>query len=67
MTSSGTGKRNPPLASRPGSETLSVASPAVDVTVAVVEAVYVRVTPGSNAPKLAAGPSVSARVAGTTP
>ena len=46
---------NVPLTRRPvalvlGSETLSVASPAVEMTLAVVLAVYVLATPGVNAP-----------------
>ena len=49
------------------SATVSVASPAVLVTVAVVDAVYSRATPGVNAPNEAGVPSVRARVAGTLP
>ena len=56
-----------PVASGLGSETVSVASPAVETTLAVVEAVYSRATPGVNAPKDAGAPSVSASVAGTMP
>ena len=44
--------------------TVSAASPAVEITFAVVVAVYSRATPGVNAPNDAAGPSVSASVAG---
>src|SRR6478752_6884060 len=50
-----------------GSETLSVASPAVEITFAVVEALYVRATPGVNGPKAAGVPSDNASVAGTEP
>ena len=49
------------------SATLSAASPAVETTVAVVDAVYSRATPGVKAPKDAGAPSVSASVAGTEP
>src|SRR5688572_1683337 len=70
--SSGCGRANAPFTSRPGwvvlgSETVSVASPAVEMTVAVVDAVYTRGTPGTNAPKPAGGPRVRASVAGTFP
>src|SRR3954463_11360015 len=64
-TRKGCASVNAPLVSRPGSETLSVASLAVLITFAVVVAVYSRATPGVNAPKLAGAPSVSASVAGT--
>ena len=47
-----------------GRLTVSVASPAVQMTLAVVEAVYSRATPGVNAPNVAGVPSVSASVAG---
>jgi hypothetical protein len=50
-----------------GSATESVASPAVEITVAFVEAVYSFATPGVNGPKLAGAPSVNASVAGTEP
>src|SRR4051794_5279001 len=66
-TRKGCASVNAPLVSRPGSETLSVASPAVLITFAVVVAVYSRATPGTNAPKLAGVPSVSESVAGTMP
>ena len=61
-----------PLTRRPvalalGSATLSVASPAVEMTLAVVPAVYVLPMPGVNAPNAAGVPSVSASVAGTVP
>ena len=39
----------------------------VEITVAVVDAVYSRATPGVNAPNVAGAPSVSASVAGTVP
>src|SRR4051812_33914302 len=64
-TRSGRGRAKAPLVSRPGSETVSAASAAVLMTLAVVVAVYSRATPGANAPKLAGAPSVSASVAGT--
>src|SRR4051812_46289866 len=66
-TRSGSGSENAPLVRWPGSETLSVASPAVEVTVAVVEAVYSLSAPGVNGPKLAGEPYVSESVAGTVP
>src|SRR3954452_3381326 len=66
-TCSGSGSENAPLVRWPGSETLSVASPAVDVTVAVVPAVYSLSTPGVNAPKLAGAPRVSESLGGTVP
>jgi hypothetical protein len=50
-----------------GSATVSAASAAVDVTVAIVDAVYSRATPGTKAPKLAGAPSVTDSVAGTVP
>ena len=49
------------------SDALSFAVPAVLMTFAVVDAVYSRATPGVNAPKDAAGPSVSDSVGGTVP
>src|SRR3954454_15760615 len=66
-TWSGSGSANDPLERYPGSETLSAASPAVEVTVAVVEAAYSFATPGVNTPKRAGAPSVSESVAGTVP
>ena len=51
----------------PGSETDNAASPAVEITLAVVDAVYSFATPGVNAPNVAGVPSVSASVAGTVP
>src|SRR4051794_23693959 len=67
LTCSGLASENEPLVRWPGSETLSVASPAVEVTVALVEAVYSLSAPGVNGPKLAGAPSVSDSVAGTVP
>src|SRR3954462_11160052 len=66
-TRSGSGSENGPLARWPGSETPSAASPAVEMTVAVVAAVYSASRPGANAPKLAGAPSESESVAGTVP
>src|SRR3954467_278213 len=63
---SGSLKVNAPLDSLPPS-TLSVASPAVEVTVAVVLVSEVRSTPGAKAPKEAGGPSASDNVGGTVP
>src|SRR3954451_13203565 len=61
---SGSARMNVPLTRWPvptddGSATLSKASPAVDVTVAVEDAKYVFVMPGVKAPNVAAGPSTS--------
>src|SRR5690242_5067474 len=69
---SGCGREKTPFTRRPGafvlgSATDSVASPAVEITVAVVEAVYSLATPGVNGPKFAGAPIVSASVAGTEP
>src|SRR4051812_19767201 len=66
-TRSGSGSVNAPLVMWPGSLTDSAASPAVEITVADVVAVYSVVAPGVNAPKDAAGPSVRDSVAGTVP
>src|SRR4051794_25312028 len=66
-TRSGSGRVNAPFVRRPGSETVSAASPAVEITVAVVLAVYSRSTPGVKAPKDAGAPIVSDSVAGTLP
>ena len=55
------------MATALGSLTVSVASPALEITLAVVVAVYSRATPGVNAPKLAGAPDVSDSVAGTVP
>src|SRR5215207_936445 len=62
----GWASRNAPLASVVG-DALSAASPAVEVTVAVLEAVYSCATPGVNEPNEAGAPSVSDNVAGTAP
>ena len=57
-----------PVAVALGSATLSAASPAVEITFAVVDGdVVLARRPGVNAPKLAGVPSVSASVAGTVP
>src|SRR4051794_2448781 len=69
---SGCGSAKVPLTRRPGaiglgSATVRVASPAEEITVAVVEAVYSLATPGRNGPKAAGTPSVSDSVAGTEP
>src|SRR5690242_10272301 len=69
---SGLVNANVPLTSLPvlvglGSATLSVASPAVEITVACVDAVYSLATPGVNAPNCAGAPIVSASVAPTLP
>jgi hypothetical protein len=66
-TRRGSASENAPLVRRPGSLTDSVASPALEITLAVVEAVYSRATPGVKAPNEAGAPSVSDSVAGTTP
>jgi hypothetical protein len=50
-----------------GSATERVASPAVEMTVASVDAVYSFATPGANAPNEAGAPSASDSVAGTEP
>src|SRR4051812_28646962 len=60
---SGWVRANAPLTSLPvlaalGSATLSVASPAVEMTVAVVDAVYSLARPGVNAPNCAGVPIV---------
>src|SRR4051794_17878422 len=56
-----------PVAFELGSATLRVASPALEVTLAVVLAAYVFATPGVKAPNAAGVPSVSDSVAGTLP
>src|SRR5689334_14295480 len=66
-TRSGSGSENAPLVRWPGSETLSVASPAVLMTVALVDAVYSFSMPGVKAPNVAGAPSDSGSVAGTVP
>ena len=48
-------------------EAVSVAPPAVEVTLAVVAALYSFVTPAVNAPKETGPPTVRATVAGTAP
>ena len=45
----------------------SAASPAVEITLAHVDALYSRATPGVNAPNEAAGPMASDSVAATVP
>ena len=50
-TRNGCGNENVPFIRCPGSETVSEASPAVEMTLAVVDAVYSRSTPAANAPK----------------
>src|ERR1700761_5245737 len=67
VTVTGSGSENAPLARCAGPLTLSAASPAVEMTSAVVEAVYVLSIPGVNAPNDGAAPSVSESVAGTVP
>jgi len=66
-TPSGAASSNAPFFRRTGPDALSVASPAVEITLAVVDAVYSLPRPGVKAPKLAAAPSVSESVAGTVP
>src|SRR5689334_19402175 len=66
-TRSASGSENVPFIRCPGSETDSAALPAVEMTFAVVLAVYSLSTPGVNAPNDAAGPSASESVAGTVP
>ena len=66
VMTTGCASRRAPLLSV-ASDALRAASPAVDVTVAVVDAVYSFATPGVNGPNDAGAPSVSARVAGTVP
>src|SRR3954454_5910807 len=69
---SGSGRMNEPLTRWPvptedGSATLSNASPAVEVTVAGVDAKYVFVTPGVKAPNAPGAPRESESFAGTLP
>src|SRR4051794_19241448 len=66
-TRSASGSENAPLVRWPGSETDSAALAAVEMTLAVVLALYSFSTPGANAPNDAAAPSVSESVAGTVP
>src|SRR5690606_33197051 len=66
------GSENSPLTRWPvavelGSETVSVPSPAVEITFALVVAVYVCATPGMNGENCAGRPSDSASVAATSP
>src|SRR3954471_11461635 len=66
------GSENAPLTRWPvavglGSATLSVASPAVETTLAVVADSYVLATPGVNGPNDAGAPIVRPSVAGTVP
>src|SRR3954470_17002128 len=56
-----------PVAVEDGSATLSVASPAVEMTLAVVSAAYVFATPGWNGPRAGSVPNESESVAGTLP
>src|SRR4051794_18058495 len=72
LACSGSASEEAPLTRRPeavapASLTVSTASPAVLMTLAVLPASYVRSTPGVNAPNVAAVPIVSASVAGTAP
>src|SRR4051794_22537830 len=60
---SGSRSANAPLASVPPS-VVSDASPAVEITLAVADASYVRSTPGTNGPNVAE-PTVKPSVAGT--
>src|SRR4051794_4277447 len=66
-TRSGSDRANDPLLRQHGSLTLSVASPAVEITFALVVAVYSWSVPGVNAPNDAGLPSISDSVAGTLP
>src|SRR3954449_10623594 len=66
-TRSASGSENVPFVRWPGSETDSAALAAVEITFAVVLALYSLSRPGANAPNDAAGPSVSDSVAGTVP
>ncbi len=66
-TRSGCGRLNAPLVRRPGSLTLSVASPALEVTVASLVAVYSRATPGWKGANVAGPLTASDSVAGTVP
>src|SRR3954452_23235315 len=65
-TCSGSLSVNAPLDSLPPS-VVRLASPADQGTVGVVDASWVRSTPGANAPNAAGVPSVSESVAGTVP
>src|SRR3954471_483866 len=66
-TRSASGSENAPFVRWPGSDTESAASPAVEITFAVVVAAYSLAAPGVNAPNEAGAPSVSESVAGTVP
>src|SRR3954454_17993437 len=66
-TRSGSASENAPLVRWPGSDTLSVALSAVEMTSAEVVATYSRSTPGVNAPNDTGPPTASASVAGTVP
>src|SRR4051812_50158646 len=66
VTTTGRASRNAPLASV-ACDTLNAASPAVDVTGAVVDAGYSFSTPGVNGPNDAGGPTVRASGGGPGP
>src|SRR5690349_15226635 len=66
-TRSGSARENAPLVMCPGSDTVNDASPAVEMTFALVRAVYSRSTPGTKGGNAAGPPTVSASVAGTVP
>src|SRR5262249_42865434 len=66
-TRNGSGSVNAPFVRWPGSETLSDASPAVEITLAEVDVTYSRSAPGTKVPKLGVVPSVRLNVAGTVP
>src|SRR5262245_51708759 len=66
-TRTGSLRANEPLVRTPGSDTDNAASPALEMTLADVVAVYCLSTPGANAPNVAGAPSVNASVAGTEP
>src|SRR3954465_4062076 len=67
VTCSGSDSVNAPLVSRPGSLTLRVASPAVEITVALVWAGEGAALPRPNAANVGGVPRVSESVAGTDP
>src|SRR3954469_15781893 len=72
LACSACGSANVPLTSLPGllglgSATERAASPAVEMTLAVDEAMYSPATPGTKDPSWAAVPRLSASVAGTVP
>src|SRR6201991_2265788 len=72
LACSACGSENAPLTSLPallvlGSATERAASPAVEMTLAVVEAMYSPATPGTKDPSWAALPRPSESVAGTVP